>query len=287
MATEDVRRYRLEENEALDGQQVVTVKDAAGKVIWTKTRELMDDEIVSTVFDSLHHPRWRISRPTQGWYLILQRVSAKEEPFIELKPAKKGGDLELVFTAQTPALLQPERGETGRKSPTHRVDMSPTSEPLTLSSTSMSASSSNSSAPLADADKTPTKRTFSSPPSQSSTFRLVPRISHTFSGEHPHTAGLLGKIKSIVAEPRKRWSVIWEDADGGKVEQVGAEERVVMAFSEQSSGFFKPHLSGQLTLTPSLVYASGLEPSFWIALCCAYADVVEEREGWEAAKGGD
>ncbi|GAA5860886.1 hypothetical protein JCM8547_003879 [Rhodosporidiobolus lusitaniae] len=324
-----MRTYRLEENAASDGQQVVTLKDSTGKVVWTKTRELADDEIVSTVFDSLHKPRWRIARPTQGWYLILQRVTARgaDEPYIELKPAPKrakgaasSGGVELVFSIQTPPRASgdaaQEASTNGRTSPTVRVNMSPTSEPLMLSSTEMSLSASTSSTvsinsassttalsdPTVDSQKTPTAASFPlssapTPPAAASTthddwpastFRLSSTIPHTFQSEHPHTAGLLGRIKSLVAEPKKRWSVVRESSGKGEKGVEGVEEDgLVLAFEEQASGFFHPQLTGTLSLSPSLIDASGLEPSFWVALCCAYADVVEEREGWEAAKGGD
>ncbi|GAA6018314.1 hypothetical protein JCM10207_000801 [Rhodosporidiobolus poonsookiae] len=312
MTAQDVRRYRLEENEALDGRQVVSIKDStSGKTIWTKTRELEDDEIVSTVFDSLHHPRWRISRPTQGWYLILQRSTSRgaDEPYIELKAAKKQAGaasdkdgLELVFTVATPPaqLAPPAANSSDKETKAERrkssvtVDMSPSAEPLfnPLTSPSLSTTASSSAAPSPDPQKTPTKSGFPATPTAGdpatwprSTFRLVPYIPHTFPAEHPHAAGVLARIKSVVATPHKRWSVLWS-AEGAGLE-AAAEREVVMAFEEHSSGFFRPTFTGTLSLSPVLVDVSGLEPSFWVALCCAYADVMEEREGWAAANEGD
>ncbi|GAA5985602.1 hypothetical protein JCM11641_004986 [Rhodosporidiobolus odoratus] len=299
MPTIIYRKYHLQENQALDGQQVVTVYDSAGKAVWTKTRALDEDEIVSTVFDSLHHPRWRISRPTTGWYLILQRVSTRDEPFIELKPTRKnGGEMELVFAVPTPLQPAPE-AQNGRKSPSVRLDMAPTQEqpptstqmtPTSSASSASTAASSASSAPLpvVDPQQTPTRRDF--PPSQPSTsrpstFRLTSAVPHTFASEHPHTAGFLARIKGLVAEKKKRWCVVWDGE--GESGMAADEEKIMMAFEEGHSGFFTPHLTGTLSLSPHLIDASGLEPSFWVALCCAYADVVEEREGWEAAREGD
>ncbi|BGP27343.1 hypothetical protein JCM10295v2_006311 [Rhodotorula toruloides] len=47
----DMRAYELETNEALERRRVVSVSDGAtGRTIWTETRELVGEEIVSTVF---------------------------------------------------------------------------------------------------------------------------------------------------------------------------------------------------------------------------------------------
>ncbi|GAA5915329.1 hypothetical protein JCM6882_005193 [Rhodosporidiobolus microsporus] len=322
MAFSSMRQYRFEENEALDGRQMVTVKDTtSGKSIWTKTRDLVDDEIVSTVFDSLHNPRWRVHRPTKGWYLILQR--RPDEPYIELKPAAKlaspsassssaASGLDLVFTVRTPpsALVSPAvpPSAEGRKSPSVRLDMSPpppdaassamspSLSSVSAASSSTAVSSSSTTALALDPEKTPTKRTFSpstDAPSaeawQSSTFRLQSSIPPSFTGGNAE-GGLLNRLKGLVSEPKKRWSVVWEEAgeEGGKkVPAAAGAEKVVLSFEEHSSGFFHPHLTGVLSLSPALIDASGLEPSFWVALCCAYADVLEEKDGWEAAKEGD
>ncbi|GAA6024867.1 hypothetical protein JCM10207_003161 [Rhodosporidiobolus poonsookiae] len=193
MTAQDVSRYRLEQNKAHNGSQVVNIKDStSGKTIWTKTRELEDDEIVSTVFDSLHHPRWRMSRPTQGWYLILQRSTLRgaNEPYIELKAAKKQAGaasdkdgLELVFTVAT-----------------------------------------------------------------------------------------------LPAQPSAASAVKAEDKET-KVERRKSLVTVDI--------FFPPTFAGTPSLSPALVDASGLKPSFWVALCCAYAHAIEEREGWAAANEED
>ncbi|GAA5843298.1 hypothetical protein JCM11251_007281 [Rhodosporidiobolus azoricus] len=317
-----MRQYIFEENEALNGRQMVTVKDAmSGKTIWTKTRDLNDDEIVSTIFDSLHNPRWRIHRPTKGWYLILQRRG--DETYIELKPASRSSSsnsssassssLELVFTIRTPpphAQRSKPPSLDGRKSPNVRLDMSPppfeaASSAMSPSFSSVSAASSStavsatSTTSLAlDLGKTPTRGTFSSSVAgpggsgeglQPTRFRLQPFIpaSHTKGGGE---GGLITRLKGLVADPKKRWSVVWEEGSGQEGTRSPASlagDQVVLTFEEQSSGFFNPHLNGLLSLSTQVIDASGLEPSFWIALCCAYADVLEEKEGWEAAKEGD
>lgn len=330
--------------------------------------------------DSLHHPRWRISRPTKGWYLILQRVTSlgPNEPYIELKPAKKtsSGLVDFLFTVRTPVRsLQPPdtsaaAGGERKSSSEVRLNMSPTLEPLVVppppTSFAMSPSASTSSSTTAfsssSADAVLSPRTkhgsfpsadyTSSSSYEPTTFRLSPSLPHSFAAEHPHASSLLGRIKKLVAEPKKRWSVVREPSTRGEEKGEG-EGGVVMAFEEGDSGFvstfvasfvpssrrtaisradttvvttlfrtrlpsfllfarlydssshprapypthfpsclrprfcsfFHPHLSGLLSLSHPLVDASGLEPSFWVALCCAYADVVEEREGWEAANG--
>ncbi|GAA6044085.1 hypothetical protein JCM8097_000201 [Rhodosporidiobolus ruineniae] len=343
---QDTRNYNLQENTALDGRQVVTIKDQQGKVIWTKTRELEDEEIVSTVFDSLHHPRYRIARPTQGWYLILQRVTPRgaDEPYIEIKPARRsgadedkqaGGPLELMFEVRTPVAGPPALSGSGEgRQGSVSIDMSPTVEPLfhsrsaSMSRSSSSATSASTAVSISiDEGKTPTRRDFPSSPRlpaspklasspssarspsspnpknwHLSTFRITSSLppSSPSSAASAASPSLFGRLKNLVVPPPKRWGVVWEPvaAVGEDEEKRRAREelervggtgggRVVMSFEEGSSGFLSPTASGLLALTPSLIDASALEPSFWAALACAVLEVEGEREAWEAAKGGD
>ncbi|BGP43157.1 hypothetical protein JCM10449v2_007181 [Rhodotorula kratochvilovae] len=312
----DPRRYDLDENEPLEGRQTVTVKEqGSGRVLWTKTRELVDDEIVSTIFDSLHHPRWTISRPIRGWYLILQRaaMSDKPEPYIELtlrktrRAGSHGLELEFRLNGRSRPQATPIDTSLPPKSPTVRVDMSPNPQAF-LSSSAMSpslssastASASTSATPLNDPSSSPTthrksRSSISSPagvglalplPATSATYRLQPSFPAGFDAHAAGQSGLLGRLRNWVVEPPRRFCCLRVAEDGVQAAE-GDEGEVVMAFEETPSGYFHPRLRGTLFLSPALIDASDYEPSFWTALACAYADVMEERDGWEAAKGGD
>ncbi|KPV72083.1 uncharacterized protein RHOBADRAFT_47266 [Rhodotorula graminis WP1] len=304
-----MRCYDLEENEPLDGQQAVTVKEhGTGRVLWTKTRELDDDEIVSTVFDSLHQPRWRIRRPTRGWYLILQRASSSpdgDDPYIELAPVKTrrgaGSDaLELEFRVhgQAGSAASASSAATRPRSPSVRLDMAtdlhdaPASSAMAPSlSTASAASAASSATPLNNPSSSPTahrrsRSSMSSPvkaagPSlaASATYRLRPSFPPGFHTSEQSRSSLFGKLKNWVVEPPRRFCCVRVAAGGGSEEDALAAEPVM--------AFFHPRLRGTLSLSPSLVDSSGLEPSFWAALACAYVDVIEERDGYEAAQGGD
>ncbi|GAA5903039.1 uncharacterized protein JCM6883_002673 [Sporobolomyces salmoneus] len=82
-----MRSYRLETrvpapisphtSDYLDGEEVVTIKDPSnGRLIWSKTRSLTEDEIVSTILDSLHSPRFTLHRPRQA----VSRSTSKSSP---------------------------------------------------------------------------------------------------------------------------------------------------------------------------------------------------------------
>ncbi|GAA5903028.1 uncharacterized protein JCM6883_002669 [Sporobolomyces salmoneus] len=72
-----MRSYRLETSDYLDGEEVVTIKDPSnGRLIWSKTRSLTDDEIVSTILDSHQSPRFTLHRPRQS----VSRSTSKSSP---------------------------------------------------------------------------------------------------------------------------------------------------------------------------------------------------------------
>ncbi|GAA5900800.1 hypothetical protein JCM8208_004614 [Rhodotorula glutinis] len=310
-----MRSYEFEENEPLDGQQAITIKEhGTRRVLWTKTRELDVDEIVSTVFDSLHQPRWRSRRPTRGWYLILQRASLSpdvEEPYIELAPVKNRRDgsdaLELEFRlhGHTRSAASGSTAATKPRSPSVLVDMAtdlpnvPASSAMAPSlSTASAASAASSATPLNDPSSSPTahrrsRSSMSSPIkatgptfAASATYCVRPSFPPGFHLGEPTRSSLLGKLKNWVVEPPRRFCCVRVAASDGSEDEARPDE-VVMAFEEIPSGFFRPRLRGTVSLSPSLVDASGLEPSFWTALACAYADALEERDGYEAAQGGD
>ncbi|GAA5839269.1 hypothetical protein JCM9279_002647 [Rhodotorula babjevae] len=314
-----MRSYDFEENEPLDGQQAVTVKEhGTGRVLWTKTRELDDDEIVSTIFDSLHQPRWRVRRPSRGWYLILQRAASSadvDEPYIELAPVKHRRDgpdaLELEFRldGQARSAASASTATARPRSPSVRVDMpagpldsapgsTAMATSLSTASAASAASAASSATPLNDASTSPTAhrrsrssmssptKTVGPPPVSSATYRLRTSLPPDFHTGEASRSSLFGKLKNWVVEPPRRFCCVRVPA-GGEAEEAAHGDEVVMAFEELPSGFFHPRLRGILSLSPSLIDASGLEPSFWTALACAYADVMEERDGYEAAQGGD
>ncbi|GAA6055827.1 hypothetical protein JCM3770_004779 [Rhodotorula araucariae] len=342
----DLRRYDLDENEPLEGRQMVTIREQGnGRVVWTKTRELVDDEIVSTIFDSLHHPRWTISRPIRGWYLTLQRVTPDEkcEPYIELTPRKirragpRGLELDFRLNGRRPQSCA-TNGEASPppRSPTVRVNMSSNSHAL-LASSAMSPSLSNASTASASTSATPLNNPSSSPtthrrsrssisspagaalslPSASPTYRLQPSFPRGFNAHAAGQNSFFERLRHWVVEPPRRFCCV-RLRENGTPAIDGDEGEVVMAFDETPTGcvelslggslslalsfvltcrcsfilidmcsYFRPRLRGTLFLTPALVDASGYEPSFYAALACAYADVMEEQDGWEAAKGGD
>ncbi|GAA5955760.1 hypothetical protein JCM3765_001842 [Sporobolomyces pararoseus] len=92
------RSYRLESSDYLDGKEVVTIKEpTTGRLIWSKTRSLIEEEIVSTVLDSHHSPRFTVHRPRQSvlrstsktsppWpqYLVLRSPSLPEDQYIPI-----------------------------------------------------------------------------------------------------------------------------------------------------------------------------------------------------------
>ncbi|GAA6001623.1 uncharacterized protein JCM10292_004964 [Rhodotorula paludigena] len=315
------RHYQLLENEPLEGQQRITVKqERDGRAVWTKTRELEDDEIVST--DSMRTPRWTFHRPIRGWYLILQRASpdgSRSQSYIELNPRKRspssaaGAPLELEFRVRTPPRAPPSPyapsahpAHAGTDSPAVRVDMSPTVEPF-LASSAMSPSLSAASAasqtsatePLAGArhggpSSSPTHRRSRSSFAREGARTSWEETTFTLRSGWPaayerarlgHSGGsaVLNRLKGWIVEPPRRFCCVRQaESRAGS-----GEEEVVVAFEEGSSGFFNPRLSGTLSLAESQIDESGLEPSFWVALACAYIDALEEQDGWEAAKDGD
>ncbi|TNY24100.1 hypothetical protein DMC30DRAFT_215812 [Rhodotorula diobovata] len=287
-----------------------------GRLLWTKTRELDDDEIVSTIFDSLHRPRWRIRRPTRGWYLILQRIGAETEPYVDLAPVKNrraGSSNALEFELRLHPSGRAHGGSPTSparpRSPSFRVDMSadvqpaPASFAMTPSLSAASAASAASSAtPLNDSSGSPTahrrsRSSISSPtkgltpfslPGSTATYRLRPSLPNGFGAGEQGGRSFFGRLKSWVVEPPRRFCCVRMAAGGGPEKGFeGDGENVVMAFEEAPSSFLHPRLRGTLSLSPESIDASGFEPSFWVALACAYADVIEERDGYEAAQGGD
>ncbi|GAA6062798.1 hypothetical protein JCM10212_006159, partial [Sporobolomyces blumeae] len=73
-------------NDPLDGPEVITVKDkATGRVIWTKSRDLAEDEIVSTVYDSMHQIRFTIHRPRQPSTTSTRRATPPRPPYLVLR----------------------------------------------------------------------------------------------------------------------------------------------------------------------------------------------------------
>ncbi|GAA5988105.1 hypothetical protein JCM5350_003938 [Sporobolomyces pararoseus] len=100
------RSYRLESSEYLDGKEVVTVKDpTTGRLIWSKTRSLTEEEIVSTVLDAHHSPRFSVHRPRQSvlrstsktsppWpqYLVLRSPSLPNDQYIPIIDVASSSD---------------------------------------------------------------------------------------------------------------------------------------------------------------------------------------------------
>ncbi|BGO95197.1 hypothetical protein NBRC10512_000980 [Rhodotorula toruloides] len=336
-----MRTYKLEENEALEGRQVVSVSDeASGRTIWTNTRELVGDVIVSTVFDSLHNPRWSVHRPTRGWYLRLRRVSLppssseSDKPplphpddarLIELRAVKRSkrtrperSGIELDFRTDTLSFpssasssssfdAQQTRDET-------RLDMSPTVE---LSFPTARATSATSTSPTRHRKRPSSVSASPVDPHSSMSANPEPedpverpvrqRVMSTFRVRplaRPRAGGvsaLFRRVKSLVWEDEPRgFECVWwssvarqdgaekasEVEEGEGLDEVEEAERVVLRFVEQPTSFLHPRLSGSLSLSPSLIDASTLEPSFWVTLAFAVCECEEEREGWEAAREG-
>uniref|UniRef100_A0A0K3CMX7 Uncharacterized protein n=1 Tax=Rhodotorula toruloides TaxID=5286 RepID=A0A0K3CMX7_RHOTO len=306
MSIAGMRTYKLEENEALEGRQVVSVSDeASGRTIWTKTRELVGDEIVSTVLNSLHNPRWTVHRPTRGWYLRLRRVplpppsSESDKPplprpddarVVELRAVKRSRrtrpeqtGIELDFCTDTLPFPAPTSSSSLDNRPTRsetRVDI--TVDPL---------SSISATPELEDSAERPNRQRVVS------TFRVRPLAQPQAGG----AAGLLRRVKNLVWEDEpKGFECVWwssvamqdgaekasEVEEGEGLDDAAEAERVGLRFVEQPTSFLHPRLSGSLSLTPSLVNTSTLEPSFWVALACAVCECEEEREAWEAAREG-
>ncbi|GAA5907452.1 hypothetical protein JCM5296_006912 [Sporobolomyces johnsonii] len=380
-----MRTYRLETNDALDGREVVTVKDpASGRVVWTKTRALTDDEMVATVYDSLHHPRWTIHRPRRPntvtssssapWpaYLVLRSPAMRPGAFIPIiapratkAKRKAAGDKDeggggesnardhdaLKFGLRTSAVPHAARAggagaEVGHKSSGDalagsaegQLDGQPPTTPTTPRAArrprprstsvrvdmapSLSASSSISGTsdqplyaseapatqlrmrPSASQDST---STLAHPPERErewvqSTFRLESSLPDSFVaasstptrwGRASGFGALVGRVRSWIFDEPRRWSCVWEEEaeeeEGGRegTEAMGKRERVVMAFEEDSSGLVAAQTTGTLHLSPALVDAAGMEPSFFVAVGLAWMEVDAERRAWEAGRTGD
>ncbi|GAA6008429.1 hypothetical protein JCM11491_004473 [Sporobolomyces phaffii] len=92
------RSYRLETSDLTSGTEVVTIRDPpSARLIWSKTRSLTEDEIVSTVADSHQFPRFSLHRPRRGvvastlktsppWpqYLVVRSPSFPDGQYIPL-----------------------------------------------------------------------------------------------------------------------------------------------------------------------------------------------------------
>ncbi|GAA5869555.1 hypothetical protein JCM1840_004456 [Sporobolomyces johnsonii] len=383
-----MRTYRLETNDALDGREVVTVKDpASGRVVWTKTRALTEDEMVATVYDSLHHPRWTIHRPRRPntvtssssapWpaYLVLRSPAMRPGAFIPIiapratkaKRKEAAGDKDegggsnardhdaLKFGLRTSAVPQhAAAARAGDKSSASGRDdalagssegqppTTPTTprarqraRPLSTSvrvdmAPSLSASSSTSGGtsdqPLYASSEVPATQlrmrpsasqdSTSTPPPErererewvQSTFRLESSLPDSFVAASTSTptrwgrgrasgfgALLLGRVRSWIFDEPRRWSCVWEEEEAAAEEEEGREgieatgkrERVVMAFEEDSSGLVTAQTTGSLHLSPALVDAAGMEPSFFVAVGLAWMEVDAERRAWEAGRTGD
>ncbi|GAA5881578.1 hypothetical protein JCM16303_005494 [Sporobolomyces ruberrimus] len=98
------RSYRLETNDPLEGKEVFSIKDEkTARLIWSKTRTLTEDEIVSTVFDSHQSPRFTLHRPRTSitsstsngspppWprYLVIRSPSFPNDQYVPLIDVQK------------------------------------------------------------------------------------------------------------------------------------------------------------------------------------------------------
>ncbi|KIM27027.1 hypothetical protein M408DRAFT_330192 [Serendipita vermifera MAFF 305830] len=71
--TSSIKHYSIKSSDVIDQRSRITVEDGSG-MLWYKTRELTEHEIVDSLTDAkTNQTRWTIHQPSQkGWYLRLR-----------------------------------------------------------------------------------------------------------------------------------------------------------------------------------------------------------------------
>ncbi|GAA5988070.1 hypothetical protein JCM5350_003924 [Sporobolomyces pararoseus] len=132
------RSYRLESSEYLDDKEVVTVKDpTTGRLIWSKTRSLTEEEIVSTVLDAHYSPRFSVHRPRQSVLRSTSKTSPPWPQYLVLRSPSLPDDryIPIIDVASPSDSNKEESGQLEFKLsiPTQRRDLkSPRPSPLDL-----------------------------------------------------------------------------------------------------------------------------------------------------------
>ncbi|KAM0751986.1 hypothetical protein T439DRAFT_324083 [Meredithblackwellia eburnea MCA 4105] len=285
------KKYQLSASEALEGGgQSVQVKDETGRVVWTRRRNLVEDEIVSTVFDSSQMPRWSIHRPTTGWYLVLRSPSLPPGSFVSLKPSTKESPEHFTFHIRSVLNFPSDREEAARSSANSkrtstRIDVPPPAlsvpdgveDPLSAGSQAdllASSTGSNDSSSPTKADSSTSAPSELSPPLREpskSHFLLSPHLpAHTH--RQSSSPFSISRFTSLFADRGTTFSCTWLDERDAEVLRY-----------EDAPGLFSLATHGSLYLNVDLINMTGMEPSFWVAIACAYLEFLEEREAWEAA----
>ncbi|GAA5978854.1 hypothetical protein JCM21900_001817, partial [Sporobolomyces salmonicolor] len=237
------------------------------------------------------------------------RTAVPRTERVEAGKKSSGGDA-LAGAAEgqdgPPATPTTPRARVRPLSTSVRVDMAPS---LSASSTASGASAASSQPlhephlrmrPSASQDSTSPSPSFGQDWVQS-TFRLQSTVPASFAastrtGRTNGFGALVQRVRSWILDEPKNWSCVWEEegregAPADTAEAIrtrpGPREEVLMAFEEDSSGLMPSRTTGTLHLSPALVDASGMEPSFFVAVGLAWMEVAAERRAWEAGRAGD
>ncbi|KAH8928975.1 hypothetical protein BT69DRAFT_1315936 [Atractiella rhizophila] len=287
--------YTLCTSEDLGARSVKVKRRGSGKNErgWIKTRELVEDEIVSSVIDEESSlALWTIHRPIRGWYLRLRR---SQSLLSSAPPSNTNSYIALSPSRQQPTSLSFTISSSSQTNQTS----------LHGHSKSLSLTSSLSPLPLSPNPSLPIQRHVSSSPSTplqnpTSTFSPPQNPTILVNGKEKRTRSFM--LSPETAEPQEVYKTFnplrvvrdlwnWKEKEKGLSFVIMEEGRIIGRFEDRPK-LWSTTTEGTLFLEVPAIESLGAagreteEESMWIAVCMAYLEFLEDRDAYHAASEG-